>query len=301
MNRPENIVVQAPAKINLGLEVLRRRPDGFHEVNTIYAAVGLYDTVELRSRDDQQFTCMVEGDRTLGQESPEDNLCVRALRKARELAMAADAHPCGVDVFLHKRIPTGAGLGGGSADAALTMLGAFTMWGIIPDFDDVSAAAAELGSDVPFFLKGGVAQAGSRGERLHSLDLDLPWAVLLVNPGVHISTPWAYRAINRTGQRDATDLAGALRRGLDHPETLRESLANDFEDAVFLHHPVLLDIKDRLYKAGAFFALMSGSGSTMFGLFRTLEQAQAAGQSFSEFQAFPVDFNVGTFPQGRGE
>ena len=292
-NQRTVLLLQAPAKVNLGLEVLRRRPDGFHDVNTIYAAIDLCDEIELQVRDDGQFVCNVEGNSRLMEEDPQDNLCVRALRTVRAL-FPEEADVPGIEVLLRKRIPIGAGLGGGSSDAALTMLGALQLWGKTVESAVLQQKAAELGSDIPFFVNGGVALAGSRGEHMKSLNVELPWTALLVNPGLHIATPWAYGAINRQGERAATDLEAVLKAGIVNPYALQELMANDFEAPVFAHYPQLKGIKERLYNAGAFFALMSGSGSTLFGLFQTREQALEAQRRFPEYWTGTAAFQTGT-------
>lgn len=278
--------ISAPAKINLGLEVLHRRPDGFHEVNTVYAALNFCDELELSRRDDGEFLCLVEGNRQLEKEPAEENLCVRAATALRQAIGGRE----GVTIRLKKHIPTGAGLGGGSSDAAATLLGCAQLWNASISAEELNGIAAQLGSDVPFFLGHTVAQATSRGEVLAPLHLSLPWNVLLVNPGLHVPTPWAYRAINRIESRPASDLVGTLRFGVDQPELLRELMVNDFEDAVFSEHSVLREIKEELYNQGAVFALMSGSGSTMFGLFEDRERARAAGKMFDQYWNRVVGF-----------
>lgn len=269
------LVLAAPAKVNLGLEVLRRRADGFHDINTLFAAVELHDDLHLRSRADGAILCTVEGNPDLP--SDRSNLCVRA---AEELRLKLGDPALGLDIMLRKRIPIGAGLGGGSSDAAGVLMGAASLWGADPDDAGLPEIAAALGSDVPFFLMGGTARAGSRGEILEPLRVDLPYGVLLVNPGIHIPTPWAYRAVGRSGERSASDLPALLRAGLADPSLLRQGVVNDFEPAIFAAYPVLLELKERLYGRGALFALMSGSGSTMFGLFATEVEAADAATGF---------------------
>lgn len=268
----------APAKINLGLEVIRRRADGFHDINTVFVAVGLFDEIEMRARDDGRILLEIEGNRAL--EPGPENLCARAAAALRERIGRPDL---GLEMKLIKRIPTGAGLGGGSSDAASTLLGAAVLWGS----SDISPQVLHelglaLGSDVPFFLQGGVALGESRGEILSPLDLTLPFAVLLVNPGIHLPTPWAYRMVGRTGEREPSDLAALLAEGVRHPETLSAAIVNDFEPAIFAEYPLLGELKERLYAAGALFALMSGSGSTMFGLFRNTEEAEESVNQFKD-------------------
>ncbi len=269
------LILRAPAKINLGLEVLRRRPDGYHDINTIFAAVDLCDEIEMSLRSDGRILCRVEGDPTL--ENDERNLCVRALGHVQR-QIGADAP--GFDLLLRKNIPIGGGLGGGSSDAATVLRGAAELMGDSPINAPILAEIAlMLGSDVPFFLEGGVAAATSRGEILRPLMIDFPWHVLLVNPGIHVATPWAYATVGRTTERPASDLESILRAGVSDPERLRREMVNDFETGVFEAHPQLKRIKEGMYEAGADLALMSGSGATVFGLFRRMEAAAAAAGS----------------------
>lgn len=270
--------LDAPAKINLGLEVLRRREDGFHDINTLFAAVDLCDRVALRVRSDDRLTLTIDGNSDL---SPgDDNLCVRAVQALR---LFSGRSSLGLDIALTKRIPIGAGLGGGSSDAAAVLRGAAHLWNLTIRPDDLSRIALSLGSDVPFFLHGRLAGATSRGEMLETLELSLTGSVLLVNPGIHISTPWAYKAVGRTGERVPTDLSETLRRGLSDPDVLRREMVNDFEEPVFTAYPVLRELKNRLYDSGAFFALMSGSGSTMFGLYSDRSMASGAARRFESY------------------
>ncbi len=270
--------ITAPAKINLGLEVLRRRSDGYHDINTVFAAIDLCDEIRLSPRADGRVLCRVEGAREL--KAGEKNLCVRA---ARLLQHRDGAGERGIDITLVKRIPIGAGLGGGSSDAAAVLRGASLLWEIPIGADELMRMALELGSDVPFFLRGGTAHAALRGEQLTPVDLPLPYTVLLVNPGIHISTPWAYRTIGRTGERPATDLIEGLRQGVADPARLSSALVNDFEDGIFAEYPRLRKIKESLYSAGAVLALMSGSGSTMLGLFCDPNSAAAAQGRFNAY------------------
>lgn len=276
MNNHE-LLRRAPAKINLGLEVLRRREDGFHDINTIFAAVDLHDEVHLRSRPDNLITCSVEGNSQL--DGGEDNLCVRAARALRD---RMGDQEIGLDIRLLKRIPIGAGLGGGSSDAASVLLGAAELWQANISLEGLHPLASSLGSDVPFFLQGGIALAESRGELLNPLHLSLPFSLLLINSGLHISTPWAYRAVARSGDRLPSDLAGILERGVDDPGILRREMVNDFEEPVFVGHPTLKELKKRLYDSRALFAAMSGSGSTMFGLFSDRTGAEQAAEMFGD-------------------
>lgn len=278
--------LSAPAKINLGLEILRRREDGYHDINTIFAAIDLCDEITLRLRDDETITCTVKGNDALQREPMGENLCVKAARAARE-HLGEDR---GLEIVLRKRIPTGAGLGGGSSDAATVLRGALQVWNQIIDEEALCGIAASLGSDVPFFLHGGVAHGSSRGERLTPVEISLPWHVLIVNPGIHIPTPWAYREVGRADQRAESDLVSLLRKGLRTPGSMRGRLVNDFEEPVFAAYPEIGEIRERLYSNGAFFALMSGSGSTVFGLFENRREAGKAKEKFGKYWSAVVGF-----------
>lgn len=286
MTVPTLLTVQAPAKINLGLEILRRRPDGYHDLNTIFAPLTLFDTITLSLRSDTQLTLQIVGNDTLS--ASNDNLCLKA---ARLLRQTIGLQMPGIDIHLTKRIPTGGGLGGGSADAAAVLVGASQLWGEQIPADTLHQIGLMLGSDVPFFLNGGVAHAAGRGENLTPYSITLPWFVLLVNPGIHVATPWAFRAINRTTERAATDLIGLLQKGVINPATLRDRMVNDFEEVVMLEYPIIRQIKKRLYDAGATFALMSGSGATLFALFAAQEDATAASTQFPEYWTVVARFH----------
>ncbi|MGE3801112.1 MAG: 4-(cytidine 5'-diphospho)-2-C-methyl-D-erythritol kinase [Candidatus Kapaibacterium sp.] len=273
------IQITAPAKINLGLEVVRRRDDGYHDINTLFAAIDLCDEIRLQLRDDREITCTVDGDERLKSEAIENNLCVKAVRKASEHL----GEERGLDIYLRKQIPTGAGLGGGSSDAAAVLKGALSLWDRDIDPTTLLQIALSLGSDVPFFLQGGVAHGSSRGEILQPVEIELPYHCLVVNPGIHIPTPWAYREVKRTVERGESDLVAHIWEGLHDPLSMRRHLVNDFEPPVFAAYPEIGEIKERLYHHGALFALMSGSGSTLFGLFETRERADKAQEGFGEY------------------
>lgn len=279
--------LRAPAKINPALEVLHRRSDGYHEINTLFAAIDLADEIILRPNDDGVIRCRVVGNDVL--EAEADNLCVRAAELVRRSHGLTD----GVDIELVKNIPVGAGLGGGSSDAAAVLYGVETLWGVRSAEQQRCRMALALGSDVPFFLSGGIAHATGQGEILQPLEISLPFDILLVNAGIHIPTPWAYSAIARSTPRAPTDIVEALRRGIDNPELLQQGLVNDFEPAIFAAYPLLASIKARLYEAGATFALMSGSGSTIFGLFPAGQGASDAAASFTGEWRAPARFLAG--------
>jgi 4-diphosphocytidyl-2-C-methyl-D-erythritol kinase len=272
----------AHAKINLGLEVLHKRDDGFHAIDTLFLRISLADTITVKAALKQhlQVTCVPTLD-----VPQEQNLAYKA---ASLLASEFPKHPIPpTHIHIKKRIPLGGGLGGGSTDAAYTLLALNEYWGINADKSHLQALAAQLGSDIPFFILDVPASvAWGRGEVLMPcFKRPFRFWILLVCSGIHISTAWAYKALGRTEDHHTgypSDFAAYIFQSFHHPERFREFVTNDFESVVFQEHPSLERIKSGLYDAGAFFALMSGSGSTMYGLFRTKKDAQAAQKLFAE-------------------
>jgi 4-diphosphocytidyl-2-C-methyl-D-erythritol kinase len=260
--------VLAPAKVNLALHVLGRRPDGYHEIDTLFQAIDLYDEVEVELAG-EGITVDVEG-ADLG--PMEQNLAYRAAA----LFLAEIDSDVGVTVRLAKRIPHGAGLGGGSSDAAavLRCLAAL-LGGVHPT--RLHAMGAELGSDVPFFLgESPLARGTGRGEVLESLTA-LPAAdVVLVSPPLHVATAEAYGAlaVSRRGKVPVEDRTSPI--GLASWHDLRSVARNDFEPVLAAAHPEIPRALAALRAAGASVAMMTGSGSTCFGVFG---DAAAAGSA----------------------
>ncbi|MBN1448239.1 MAG: 4-(cytidine 5'-diphospho)-2-C-methyl-D-erythritol kinase [Bacteroidetes bacterium] len=272
------MTVRSYAKINLGLRILGKRPDGFHTLQTIFHRVNLYDTIRLE-RTDGGVT--LESNRS---DIPRDrsNLCVRA---AEMLLRGSSGE--GVHIDLQKRIPAGAGLGGGSSNAASVLRALPRLLGMDIPEEEVQEIAAMLGSDVPFFLHDGSAKAGGRGEILEYFPYSCPWWIVLVIPDVHVSTAWAYARLRLRlrAQPELPDLRTALLRAEDHADALNLVMHNDFEGPVLEAFPVIGQIKERLREGGARGVLMSGSGSAVFGLF---DDEQAALRSESDFPAHYV-------------
>jgi 4-diphosphocytidyl-2-C-methyl-D-erythritol kinase len=269
--RPRSTRVRAHAKINLDLRVLGTRPDGFHELRTVFQAIALHDVVEAVSRPGPfALDCDVAG-------VPLDssNLVWRAAdtlwRAARRDGALRDVH-----VRLAKRIPLQAGLGGGSADAAATLLALVKLWRLPVRPSQLTDVAAALGSDVPFFLSGGTALGLGRGDEVYPLaDLPRHWIVLLV-PGFGVSSADAYRWYDH--EREA--VGGAVRREPQYvpgPWPSRAAqMINDLEAPIARHHPEIDQMRAALRRAGALAAAMTGSGSTVFGLFQRRRDATAA-------------------------
>lgn len=247
------------AKLNLGLYVTRKREDGFHDIETLFLPVpGLTDILEIvpNPKQDRDVELFVSGTPVEG--SPEDNLCVKAYN-----LLAQQAELPKVGIYLHKLIPMGAGLGGGSANGAFTLKMLNELLSQPLSMETLSQMALQLGSDCPFFLQNKISFAKGRGEQLLEIDLDLKGIhLLLVNPGIAIHTGQAYGMIKpQPASFNLKEIAN-LPKG-----QWREFVSNDFEKVIFPLHPRLQEIKTELYRLGAFYASMSGSGSTLFGLF----------------------------------
>ena len=259
------ITVEARAKINIDLRVLAKRPDGYHELRTIFQTISLADSIGIEYQPGLRSEIEIEGNVVI-----EENLIARAARLVfQETGLSGRVH-----FTLEKRIPMGAGLGGGSSDAAAVLRALPRAMGGAIAPDRLHEIAASLGSDVPFFLYGGTAVGLGRGEEVYPLP-DLPaLSGLLVTPEIHVSTPDAYRALSaRLEPGSATAKLAAFAR-----VAWTENLAlarNDFEEVVFEVHPELAGIRTALDSAGAVCARMTGSGSAVFGLFRDKATAVA--------------------------
>ena len=261
---PISDVFRAYAKINLGLYVVEKRPDGFHNILTVFHRIDLHDTISFSPSSDVN----VESTDPAAPGGV-SNLCHRAAEALREHTGVSH----GVRITLEKRIPVGAGLGGGSSDAATVLLHLPQFWGIEIDSFSLHILALELGSDVPYFLGAGSAMGRGRGEILEYFPLEIPFAILLCNPNIHIATGWAFSCIT-PGPPMAEDLRRVLTDGMHDPGLLRATLSNDFEPAVFSAHPAIGELKQEMLKGGAVYAAMSGSGSSVFGFFPTMDQAE---------------------------
>jgi 4-diphosphocytidyl-2-C-methyl-D-erythritol kinase len=267
----QTITTPAWAKINLGLFVVGRRPDGYHNILTVFHRINLCDEILFRTSD----TLEVVTD-TPEAPSGERNICFKAATLVREAAGVAR----GAHISIRKNIPVGAGLGGGSADAAAVLLHLPLLWGVMLDEGQLRSLALRLGSDVPYFLGQGSAIASGRGECLEYFELDLPFTILLCHPGIHVSTAWAYTQVRPVDRSSPAELKGVLLEGLRSPARLREQLINDFESPVCAAHPAVRSIKEEMIAGGAAFASMSGSGSSVYGFFTREESAHELASLF---------------------
>jgi 4-diphosphocytidyl-2-C-methyl-D-erythritol kinase len=244
-------------KINLGLRILRKRSDGYHDLETIFYPIPFYDVLEFIPSPDNKLSFTTTGHTLDG--PPSDNLCIRAY----ELLKKEYPSIAGGQLHLHKAIPSGAGLGGGSADAAFTLQLINKQSGLGLSSEQLLRLALHLGSDGPFFIINQPSFATSRGEELTPVKVDLSgYQIVLINPGIHISTARAF-----TGVIPAIP-EKSIRSVIEQPvNTWKNELINDFESTVFKQYPAIRSIKDELYAYGAIYASMSGSGSTVYGIF----------------------------------
>ena len=243
-----------PCKINLGLHVINKRPDGYHNLETCFYPVGWTDILEIiRSK---TFGFSSSGNAIPG--APEQNLCIKAYSLLADQFSLAP-----VSIHLHKLIPIGAGLGGGSSDAAHVIRMLNDIFELNLSREDMMQRAASIGSDAAFFIQDDPMIGTGRGEILTKVTLDLAGKFLvLVNPDIHVSTPDAYASVKPT--EPVVPLGDILKRPLSKWKNL---LKNDFEYSVFEKYPAIANLKDKLYSLGATYASMSGSGATLFGIF----------------------------------
>jgi 4-diphosphocytidyl-2-C-methyl-D-erythritol kinase len=277
------VTVPAFAKINLRLDVLGKRPDGFHELRTVFQSIGLYDEVRLRKSAKPGISLLIQGNHSLAHEPVKSNLVYRAVETLRrELGIRS-----GVEIELWKAIPAGRGLGGGSSDAAAALVGFLRLHRKQLPLPRLIAIAASLGADVPFFLLGGRALGVNKGDEIYPLE-DIPQhTVLVVSPrAIHVPTLDAYRwlkASRLTNSSATPKLWGFCALCWSTQES---GLSNDFERPVFRRHPRLGQIKRALLQKGATEALLAGSGSAVFGVFPSPAKARRAAVGFPHDQTF---------------
>lgn len=251
------MIVFPNAKINAGLRVIKRRPDGYHDIETMMIPVTLADALEVTPSADGQFGFTSSGIAIDG--ATDANLCVKAFRLMQMRFGLPE-----VKIHLHKVIPIGAGLGGGSSDAAFTLKLLNRIFSLKLCNNDLREVAQELGSDCSFFIENRPCLATGKGELLTPVNADLNgFHVLIVKPGVSVSTTWAYSQVKPSGCHlpEAADFPS-------DPLQWQALLSNDFEEPVFETWPEIDAIKNQMLKLGAVYATMSGSGSAVYGLFR---------------------------------
>ena len=256
--------IKACAKINLGLNIVSRRPDGYHNLETVFYPVPIYDdiTIEALSDSEQTRLTIVSPSDDEGSPAPplpvDDNLVMKAYRLVAEQYALPP-----VSITLVKRIPMQAGMGGGSADCSFTIRLLNEMFSLNIQTAEMEAFALRLGADCPFFVRATPAYAEGIGEQLSAIQLDLSqYALAIVKPPVAISTREAFANIKP--KQPAMNCREIVRRPIDE---WRHLLRNDFEDSIFPQYPIVREGKEQLYRLGARYAAMSGSGSALFAFF----------------------------------
>jgi len=264
------MIVKTPAKINLGLHIKSKRPDGFHEIESIFYPIPLFDFVELISAEKDSFN-------SYGIEIPgnkEDNLCIKALKLLRNKGF--DVSP--YEIHLLKNIPIGAGLGGGSSNAVAVLKAVNVLENLNLSTEKLMELAAELGSDCPFFCLPNAALVTGRGEHIKPIDFSLKDSYIhLVYPNLHISSGEAYGAIDLSKTHSSPISIPEEKKGF------QRNFINDFQAPLEGDFPVLQRIKDAFTNSGAYFSSLSGSGSSMFGLFKEEPQKLFRQENWKEW------------------
>lgn len=255
--KPTTVIVFPNCKINLGLRILRKRSDGYHDLESVFYPLPFYDALELVPSAEPALSFSCSGQAIPGNAG--DNLCV----KAYELLKKDFPRIRGIQLHLHKAIPSGAGLGGGSADGAFTLQLLNTYSDLQIPQQALLRYASLLGSDCPFFILNTPCLATGRGEELSAIDMYLhAYNIVLVNPGISISTREAFAGISPAVPEKP--VSQVIRQPL---ETWKAELVNDFETTVFDRYPAIRSIKEALYDQGAIYASLTGTGSTVYGIF----------------------------------
>jgi 4-diphosphocytidyl-2-C-methyl-D-erythritol kinase len=292
------LTLKAPAKINWFLKILGRRDDGFHEIESFIQKVSLHDVLKISASDELSL-------KADGGIPEKENL----VYKAASLLKSTYSVKAGAHMELYKNIPVGAGLGGGSSDAAAVLMGLNNLWSLGLSPDSLSEIAAKIGSDVPFFLYGPASFAYGRGEKLSDCRAIKKQHILLVKPPFEVSTAWAYNNLKAmrfqekgtqngeksgvlsddlqklTKKTEKVNNIKLLIRNIEEAQfsAISGSELNDLESVTIREFHVIAEIKDRLVELGALFSLMSGSGSTVFGVFRSRDEAESASRDFQGF------------------
>ena len=261
----DEVIIKSPAKINLSLDILGKRADNYHDIETVMHKIELHDMIKIEDSDEIRINCNYN--------IPlKQNLVLKAVKLLKERYGIKR----NVSITMEKNIPIGAGLGGGSSNAALALIGLNKLWNLNLKQEELAELAKEIGSDVPFFITGNAAYAKGRGELLERIE-PVGFNVLLVNPGFEISTKEAYENLDLslTGKKLASRQMLKCVKS-KNIRKIAQFLHNDFESFTLAKYPVLKEIKDALAANGALNAVMSGSGPTIFGIFEDEEKAKGA-------------------------
>ncbi|MCX8026949.1 MAG: 4-(cytidine 5'-diphospho)-2-C-methyl-D-erythritol kinase [Thermodesulfovibrionales bacterium] len=283
---------KSPAKINWYLRVLNKREDGFHNIETIMQTVGLFDEMTFEPSSDVEVLMTP----SLGLKM-EENLVFKTVLKVKELFNSKK----GIRIHIKKQIPSGAGLGGGSSNAATTIVALTKMWGLDVNFRKLYEIAQSIGSDVPFFLYSPIAIVKGRGEVIETFKIKHSYKIMIVKPDISISTSWAYSQLQRSKDFAYHSHLQLFKRALIEADwvDVKKHGINDFEGVIFSSYPEFAEIKDGLLGFGARYALMSGSGSSIYAVFEGEGYKEAFDFYSDRFSTWIVDtlinpvYNIG--------
>lgn len=256
----KEIIIKSFAKINLGLEILFRRKDFYHEINSVFVPINLFDIISFTFSNNSKFKLLTTN-MTLPQKENIIYQTIKLIKNKYKINIS------NLVVKLDKKIPIGAGLGGGSSNAATTIKALNELYALNLTIDEQLLLASEIGSDVPFFIQNKLSIVRGRGEKFTPIDVYLPYKFLIIFPNLHISTSNAYSLLKISRAKAPTKYKEILLKVINDPLQLQLYFKNDFEDVIFSKFPYLYEIKKRLLNAGAIFSSLSGSGSSIFGIF----------------------------------
>jgi len=274
----KKLTLNSNAKINLSLEILRKRNDGFHEINSLFVPIDLSDKIEFTTSDGFQLQTIPSQIIT----PMNENIIFKTI-KLIQFKYKINIEL--IKITLYKKIPIGAGLGGGSSNAATTLLGVNEMYNLNLSQSELINLAENIGSDVPFFVFNKPAIVQGRGEIIQPVHLPFNFNIVLVYPLLNISTKFAYSLVSKGRQKEPTDFIKVLNE-IKSLDEFRNNFSNDFEEILFPHFPILKKIKEKLYTLGAKYSGLSGSGSTCFGIFDCPTDVEYFRKQFPEFLVF---------------
>jgi len=276
---PNKNLIKSYAKVNLGLKILDRLPDNYHSIFTIMQEIDLHDTIELQKNNTGKLNIICQGQIKVPNNA--ENLCI----KAAQLIFEKYKINHGLDIILNKNIPVGAGLGGGSSNAAAILCELNKIFKLNISNHKLQVLAFELGCDIPFFINGGIQVSEGKGEKLTKLDIDLTkYFLLLIHPTFHISTKWAYSFFkNDLPNTFDSDKFRSFQDSFDW-----KLFENDFENIIKSTYPEVVEIRKVMESNSSLFVSLSGSGSTMFGVFENFLQADVTHQQLKNYHCHIV-------------
>ncbi len=275
----ELFTIKSHSKINLGLEIIAKRKDGFHELNSLFIPINLSD--EITFQPSNKFEIIVSPNTV--QIPLQENLIFKTVKLIQNQYKISIPN---LTIKLKKKIPIGSGLGGGSSNATTSLLALNRYLNLNLSKEELLRLANELGSDAPFFLTPKPALIKGKGDIIEYFNIEIPFKILIIHPNFSISTKYAYSLVNFETPRTPSNLITLLTACLEEPKKLQEYFVNDFEQYIFPKYPILAEIKKKLLESGAYFASLSGSGSAIFGLFDSNFNFKNIKSKFTNFQIF---------------